>query len=176
MARKLKVFRTSIGFHDAYVAVPSQKAALQAWGSSSNLFGTGLAEEVVDPKLMKAPLATPGEVIKVKRGSEREHLAALPRPAKSGKIQQKPGVEPRKPGLPRPSRNALERAEKAVTAAEAARDKQLDAIDNEIRGLQQRRRQVADRHRKKIDILDDKRAVQADRYDAAITAWRDQES
>jgi hypothetical protein len=30
-AAKLKVFRTPIGFHDAYVAAPSQKAALEAW-------------------------------------------------------------------------------------------------------------------------------------------------
>ncbi|WP_185867696.1 hypothetical protein [Sphingomonas sp. TF3] len=79
MARKLKVFRTSIGFHDAYVAAPSQQAALEAWGSSTNLFGTGLAEQVTDPKLVKGPLAAPGQVIKVKRGSQREHLAALPR-------------------------------------------------------------------------------------------------
>lgn len=176
MARKLKVFLTSIGFHDAYVAAPSQKAALQAWGSNSNLFGTGLAEEVSDPKLVKAPLARPGEVIKVKRGSEREHLAALPRDAKPRTIKTSPRAAAHKPAMPRPKRSALDRAEKAVTAAEAARDKQLDAIDDEIRALQQRRRQVADRHRKKIDTLDDKRTVEADRYDAAITAWRDQES
>lgn len=30
--QKLKVYRTPIGFHDAYVAAPSQKAALKAWG------------------------------------------------------------------------------------------------------------------------------------------------
>ena len=32
---KLKVYRTPIGFHDAYVAAPSQKAALDAWGSDA---------------------------------------------------------------------------------------------------------------------------------------------
>lgn len=30
--RPLKVFRTAIGFHDAYVAATSRKAALEAWG------------------------------------------------------------------------------------------------------------------------------------------------
>ena len=30
MPRKLKVFRTPTGFHDAYVAAPSRKAALEA--------------------------------------------------------------------------------------------------------------------------------------------------
>jgi len=30
MPRALKVFRTAIGFHDAYVAAPTMKAALAA--------------------------------------------------------------------------------------------------------------------------------------------------
>ena len=38
MPRKLNVYRTHIGFDDLIVAAPSQKAALEAWGSSSNLF------------------------------------------------------------------------------------------------------------------------------------------
>lgn len=51
----LKVFRTPAGFHDAYVAAPSQKAALKAWGSEADLFARGIAEKVTDPKLMEAP-------------------------------------------------------------------------------------------------------------------------
>lgn len=74
---KLKVFRTPIGFHDAYVAAPSQKAALEAWGTDTNLFARGSAEQVTDEKLMKAPLERPGEVIKVERGTRKEQLAAL---------------------------------------------------------------------------------------------------
>jgi hypothetical protein len=41
MARKLKVFCTAIGFHDAYVAAPSMKAALEAWGADVSLFAAG---------------------------------------------------------------------------------------------------------------------------------------
>jgi hypothetical protein len=33
MPRKQKVFRTSTGFHDAYVAAPSRKKALEAWSA-----------------------------------------------------------------------------------------------------------------------------------------------
>ena len=40
--QKLKVYCTPVGFHDAYVAAPSQKAALQAWGAKTNLFAQGL--------------------------------------------------------------------------------------------------------------------------------------
>src|SRR6185312_8207523 len=56
MPRKLRVFRTPIGFHDAYVAAPSRKAALAAWGAEANLFARGTAEQVSDPKLMLEPL------------------------------------------------------------------------------------------------------------------------
>ena len=84
--QKLKVYSTPIGFHDALVAAPSQKAALEAWGADTNLFsqgaGTnlfsqGAAHVVTDPKLTKEPLGKPGKVVKVPRGTRREHLAAL---------------------------------------------------------------------------------------------------
>jgi hypothetical protein len=68
MPRQLKVFRTSTGFHDAYVAAPSQKAALEAWGADANLFARGVAEQVTDAALMAEPLKHPGEVIRVSRG------------------------------------------------------------------------------------------------------------
>ena len=61
---KLKVFRTPIGFHDAYVAAPSQKAALEAWGSDSNLFAAGAAELVTDAAL------TPGAARAAGRGDQ----------------------------------------------------------------------------------------------------------
>ena len=78
-AGRLKVFRTPIGFHDAYVAAGSQRAALEAWGSSTNLFTQGAAKLVTDPELTKAPLERPGEVVRVLRGSEGKHVRALGR-------------------------------------------------------------------------------------------------
>jgi hypothetical protein len=76
---KLKVFRTPVGFHDAYVAAPSQKAALEAWGSSTNLFSQGAAEQVSDSKLTKVPLEHPGEVVRVLRGTKADQAAELAR-------------------------------------------------------------------------------------------------
>jgi hypothetical protein len=75
--QRLKVYRTPIGFHDAYVAAPSQKAALEAWGSDADLFARGSAEVVTEAKLRKAPLERPGQVVKVLRGTKAEQLAAL---------------------------------------------------------------------------------------------------
>ena len=60
---KLKVFRTTIGFHDAYVATPSRAAALRAWGATTDLFAMGAAEEVAQEALMAKPLAAPGAII-----------------------------------------------------------------------------------------------------------------
>jgi hypothetical protein len=75
-AQKLKVYCTPIGFHDAYVAASSQKAALEAWGSDANLFARGVAEQVTDPRLMAEPLARPGKVIRKLRGTAEEQIAA----------------------------------------------------------------------------------------------------
>lgn len=120
MARKqkLKVFRTPIGFHDAYVAAPNRKAALQAWGSDADLFARRIAEVVTDDDLTREPLENPGKVIRRLRGSAAEQFAALPpdrpkttRPKATPAADKKPTRK--KPPKPRPDRAALDRAEKA---------------------------------------------------------------
>lgn len=81
MARKLKVFQTSLGFYDQAIAVPSMKAALEAWGADSNLFHQGAARESTDPDVIAATMAKPGTVLRRPVGSNgpfKEH-AALPR-------------------------------------------------------------------------------------------------
>ena len=77
-ATKLKLYRTVAGFHDAYVAASSQKAALAAWGSDKDLFARGLAEQVTDEALAAEALAAPGTVIRRSRGTTAEQIAALP--------------------------------------------------------------------------------------------------
>ena len=64
MARKLKTYQTSQGFYDLAIAVPSMKAALEAWGANSNLFHRGFAEEVTDAKTVAA---TPSQGVALKR-------------------------------------------------------------------------------------------------------------
>ncbi|WP_404479149.1 hypothetical protein [Novosphingobium sp. BL-52-GroH] len=116
--RPLKVFRTSIGFHDAYVATTSRKATLEAWGAGSDLFASGAAEPVNDASLVKAPLAQPGVVIRVARGSTAQHLAAAGR---AHKLAPAPGKAPAPPvrlakRAPKPSRARLDTAEAACNA------------------------------------------------------------
>jgi colicin import membrane protein len=64
MARKLKVYQTALGFFDQAVAVPSMKAALEAWGSNSNMFHQGAARETDDPEIVAATMAKPGVVLR----------------------------------------------------------------------------------------------------------------
>lgn len=170
MARKLKVFRTAIGFHDAYVAAPSRTAALEAWGSDKNLFASGRAEEVTDPALTAAPLADPGKVVKLRRGSSADNMAALANPTPARRRDMR---KPSRPPAPRPSRAALDKAEAELERAEASLASELEAIDAELEALRKRRRALVDEHRQRIgrsrDDLDDARAD----YEAAVARWRE---
>jgi len=58
--RTLKVFQARLGFYETLVAVPSQAAALKAWGVYQNLFKDGTALPVTDPMAIKAALQSPG--------------------------------------------------------------------------------------------------------------------
>jgi colicin import membrane protein len=84
MPRKLKVYQTSQGFFDLVIAAPSMKAALEAWGTSANLFHSGFAWETDDRKVTAAAKAKPGVVLKRPVGTsepfqEHSHLpASLP--------------------------------------------------------------------------------------------------
>jgi hypothetical protein len=177
--QKLKVFRTPIGFHDAYVAAPSQKAALEAWGADGNLFAQGIAEQVDDPKLMEEPLADPGKVIKRVRGSTDEHFAALDRTERKAKpkpkAEESPGAPKRKPKpkpKPRPSRDDLDAAEHALEKAEKKQRKKLDQLNEKIRELERKRRDLQRKNEAERDELSGKRDRARSAYDRAMEDWR----
>jgi hypothetical protein len=60
-----------MGFFDLAIAAPSMKAALEAWGSNSNLFHQGFAKEVADPQVVAATMEKPGLVLKRPVGSHK---------------------------------------------------------------------------------------------------------
>src|SRR5687768_14816282 len=121
------------------------KAALEAWGSSTNLFTQGAAEVVTDAKLTKAPLARPGEVVRVPRGSEGQHFKALA----AGKKKDRPSPGPTREGEgrkekrgKRPSSAGVERAEKALAVAEGKHRAELDRLRAEAAAVEKRRRET----------------------------------
>ena len=171
--RQLKVFRTPIGFHDAYVAAPSQKAALEAWGSDHDLFARGEAERVEEEALVAEPLAHPGTVIKKLRGTAEEQFAALP-PAKrpkgksADKAQSKRNAKP----APRPDRAPLDRAEEAIVVAERRHKDKLDALIEEEEKLRQRRRAAEKARDAEIGKLRARADDLRDGYERKLEAWR----
>lgn len=190
MARtqKLKVYRTPIGFHDAYVAAPSQKAALEAWGSDANLFARGLAEIVTDDALTREPLEQPGKIVKRLRGSEEEHLAALPvdRPkpkqakTTSESSSRAPGraasrkaspAKPKPKPRPRPSREALEAAERDLEALEKRQKEEDQALRDREQELQRERRALE--HAKEHDRIAAEEKVEQERrmHSEALDRW-----
>jgi hypothetical protein len=157
-APKLKVYRMAVGFHDAYVAAPSQKAAAAAWGSGTDVFARGEAELVTDPALTAEPLARPGAIVKRLRATAAEQIAALrqtpgpaagarktaapadppPRSPKSGSARPAP-AKPPPPKAARPSRAALDAAEAALAQAEARHAEALRAIETRQAALDRER-------------------------------------
>lgn len=183
---KLKVFVVPTGFHDAYVAAPSRKAALAAWGSTHDLFARGVATEVTDPVLMAEPLAHPGDVIKRSRGTAAEQIAALPPDAKrkaprdahaeagAGRATVRAKA---KVGLaklrPRPSRRALDVAEALLAEAKSKHRAEDAALANRQSALERERRALNEAHGRKQQDLEDALRTERNSYEAALERWRD---
>ena len=165
----LKVYRTPIGFHDAYVAAPSQKAALAAWGSDADLFARGVAEVVTDEALTAEPLARPGEVVKRLRGTADEQLAAAPPPPP--KVAVKSPVKAGK-ASPRPKRDAVDKADAALAAAATAHRDADEALAAEEQALADRRRRLRTDWLTERDRLEGKRDEAEARYAAALERWQ----
>lgn len=184
MARKLKVFVVPIGFHDAYVAAPSRKAALEAWGSEHDLFARGIAQEVTDPALSAEPLAHPGEVIKRSRGTAAEQIAALPPDvareacpeadaAPPRKVARKARVEPPAEPRPKPARDALDAAERALAEGEETQRRAEAELAKRQAALDRERRAQSDAHRRDQKALAATVVEERERYDRAMKRWRE---
>jgi len=176
--RTLKVFRTSIGFEDAYVAAPSRRAALAAWGTNKDLFARGAAEQVDDPDLGKTALAQPGVIVRVPKGTLGQHLSAGAQSERAlagdtGTDRDQPrkrAARPRKRPPP-PSRTALDRTRDALSQSERDYAANLSDLERQIAALQQQRRDLREQHDRDLADLqaDIEREVKA--YNAALKKW-----
>ncbi|WP_298668145.1 hypothetical protein [uncultured Sphingomonas sp.] len=191
--QKLKVYRTPIGFHDAYVAAPSQKAALEAWGSDKNLFASGAAEQVDDPALTAEPVANPGKVIRRARGTAAEHMAALPKDSprpkrkpeqaeptisrpRSRKTANRPAptpapVPPPKP-KPRPDRGPLDRAESQLAEIDRTHREATEAIARQQAELDRKRRKLENDQAREREKAERRVDTAREKYEKAMAIWR----
>lgn len=171
MPRALKVYRTAIGFHDAYVAAPSKKAALAAWGAKKDLFAIGSAEVVTDPALTAAPLAAPGTVVTRSRGDLSQQLAAAGPARTRSAAARKPPPRARKPKPP-PSRDRLDEAESALAAFENETEAELAALRRREEALAEERRKLERKHGIEAAKLERQLAQERRRYEQAMDRWR----
>jgi colicin import membrane protein len=123
------------------VAAPSMKAALEAWGSRSNLFHQGFAKEATDSKAIAEAMAKPGIVLQRPVGSDgafREH-AHLPSAASlyAPRGSRKAKLDKAEPGKQRKvddkaERHAAAAFEKARRRRESQRQKEAAAAAKEF--------------------------------------------
>ncbi len=167
--QKLKVFKTPIGFHDAYVAAPSRRAALAAWGAGTDLFSAGIAEQVtVDKMAMAAALQRPGEVVRVGReGGTQDN----PSPRSASRSRPLPQGEWGK-RKPKPSRAAVARAEAAVAALEKKLAAERSDLAKAEERLAKRRRALDERQRQAMARAEAKRDAARERYRQAMAEWK----
>ncbi len=172
------------GFHDAYVAAPSQKAAVEAWRADKDVFARGVAELVTDPALTEEPLARPGEIVKRLRGTAAEQIAALgdvpePAAAKRAKAAQtstrapRPAKPPPLKPKPRPSRAALDTVEAALAEAEARQVEALRAMEERQAALHRERAALTAKHDTERERLQARQAKAEAAYQEALRRWRE---
>jgi hypothetical protein len=143
MARKLKVFCYSDGFHSWTVAASSRARALEAWGVKRDLFKDGAAREIQIGPDREAALAAPGELI------ERGLAVDV------GEVERKtPRKEKPKPEKPRPDPKAkarvealeteLKALEEAQTEETAGLEAEREALDRQAAALAKRQKTARD--------------------------------
>ncbi|WP_128925429.1 cell envelope biogenesis protein TolA [Bradyrhizobium guangxiense] len=142
--RKLKTYQTSLGFFDQAIAAPSMKAALEAWGASSNLFHQGAAKETDDPAIVAATMAKPGVVLRRPVGSDGPFTEsaelptdladddATPKGKNKSKAKPKPKSTTRSPKRPAkaakpPSGKTDDQAARKAAAAFAKEERRREA-------------------------------------------------
>src|SRR3954468_24329381 len=159
--QKLKVFQAQFGFFDTVLAVPSQAAALRAWGTHRNPFATGHAKVATEEAAIAAALEHPGTLLRRAVGSNDpfsieptslptvpDLAAAMPEPASPTKSQQKQKPEPKPLPIRRPP-------------ADRSR---LDAAEAALGELDDRRKQEEADLRRQQEELDAKRSAAQQTY------------
>jgi colicin import membrane protein len=189
MARKLKTYETSLGFFDQAIAAPSMKAALEAWGTKTNLFHQGVAKEVDDPDVIAATMRKPGVILKRPIGSNgpfKEH-ADLPTDLPTTEVRK--GRTAKRPAKREPPRKiddkearqaalAFEREQRQREAErqkeEAALAKQRERRDKAVAKAQAAIEDAKREHDKRASTIEAQRAAIDKKSQAEDARWQKQ--
>ena len=146
MARKLKVFCYSDGFHSWTVAAPSRAKALEAWGVRRDLFRDGSAREIQIGPDREAALAAPGELIErglavdIGEVERKQPRKAKPKPEKAKASDAK-------------AKARVEALEAELTALNEAQAEETAAVEAEREALERKAAALAKRQKKGRDDL-----------------------
>jgi len=190
MARKLKTYQTSLGFFDMAIAAPSMKAALEAWGSKSNLFHQGFANEVDDPDVIAATMSKPGVILRRPVGSDGpfKEDADLPSNLSREKVKGPPKRHPVKP-VKRPPRKVDDQAARKAALAyereqrqresqrrkqETARAKERERREQAIAKAQAAIEAAERAHEQRAGQIDTERAALEASSQAEVERWKKQ--
>ena len=189
MARKLKTYTTSAGFFDLAVAAPSMKAALEAWGSTNNLFHQGFAKQTDDPKIVAATMSRPGVVLRRAVGTDApfSENAELPTNLPVGKVGRAPPArrtktaKPSEPSKPIDEKTAREaalayereqkRREREARQEEAAREKERERRERDIAAAEAALEKARQIHQARVEELQEARAALDRKAEAEETRW-----
>ena len=195
--RKLKTYQTSLGFYDQAIAAPSMRAALEAWGASSNLFHQGAAKETDDPDIVAATLAKPGVVLRRPVGSNGPFTESAELPTDlvgdDAKPKRKAGKRPAKTvkktankSAKKPSRKLDDQAARKAAAAfekeerrreaarrkeEAARAKARARRDKAVAAAEAALDKARREHEARAEEIEAARAALDDRTEAEQSRW-----
>ena len=136
MARKLKVFCYSDGFHSWTVAAPSRARALEAWGVRRDLFRDGSAKEIDIGPDREAALASPGALIE--RGLSVD----------IGKVERTAAPKKAKAPSNAKARAKAEALEAELAALDEAQAEETAALEAEREALERRAAAAAKRQGK----------------------------
>ncbi|MCP3373057.1 cell envelope biogenesis protein TolA [Bradyrhizobium cajani] len=189
LQRKLKTYQTSLGFYDQAVAAPSMKAALEAWGASSNLFHQGAAKETDDPDIVAATMASPGVVLRRPVGSDGPFTesAGLPTDLADGEARpkRKSKKRPAKTAKKPPRKTDDQQARKAAAAFEkeerrreaerrkdeAARAKERARRDRAVASAQAALDKARRAHEARAEEIETERTAIDERAEAEQARW-----
>ena len=143
MARKLKVFCYSDGFHSWTVAASSRAKALEAWGVKRDLFKDGSAREIDVGPDRKAALAAPGELI------ERGLAVDIGRVERT----KAPKARTKKPASDAKARAKVQTLEAELAALDEAQAKEAADLAAEREALERKASALAKRQGKARDAL-----------------------
>ncbi|WP_332639182.1 hypothetical protein [Brevundimonas sp.] len=142
MARALKVFCYSDGFHSWTVATTSRARALEAWGVKRDLFKDGAAVEAPEGPDREAALKAPGELIE--RGLSVD----------IGKVEKTRAPKAEKKRGPSAKDVArVELLEEELAELDAAQAGEIAALEARRAGLEQEAKALEKRQSKARDAL-----------------------